>query len=404
MVPNRCNLLGLNLSPTPPGSVLGSTHAVRSKSWQASGTYPHSPPTSLSNLSLLADMGAVDSISKLAALLPLPAVVLWRVLTTTHAPYNKHRGMKRIMGDAALRYIIRTLSVAQLQAQFGSTLNVYTKWAKQVKMPVVVDELGDDARLLWLGPKRLDHVILFVHGGGFALPPPNSGLLFWQHVRLEMEKKGVEPGIVMLNYSLWPSATFPKPLSQLQRAVSFLLDAGVEPTHLQLAGDSAGGNLIVQLLSHALHPHPDVAPLTLSAPFRSINLLSPWVGLLGETPSYAENDGIDWMARSALVGLGRHIIDGFPESYRHTFAEPYKAPAAWFSGVEKLVSSVLITVGEAECMRDDILQFGALLEKNHPRVEVVVQPGGFHEDMFLDFDVGAKVGMLTPLIVDRLVA
>ncbi|KAJ7651424.1 Alpha/Beta hydrolase protein [Roridomyces roridus] len=318
-----------------------------------------SPPHLLLRL-LSHSMAALESISKLAALLPLPAVVLWKVLTTTHAPYNKHRGMKRIMGDAALRYIIRTLSVAQLQAQFGSTLNVYTKWAKQVKMPVVVDELGDDARLLWLGPKRLDHVILFDHGGGFALPPPNSGLLFWQHVRLEMEKKGVEPGIVMLNYSLWPSATFPKPLSQLQRAVSFLLDAGVDPTHLQLAGDSAGGNLI--------------------------------------------NDGIDWMARSALVGLGRQIVDGFPEIYRHTFAEPYKAPAAWFSGVEKLVSSVLITVGEAECMRDDILQFGVLLEKNHPRVEVVVQPGGFHEDMFLDFDVGAKVGMLTPLIVDRLVA
>lgn len=28
----------------------------------------------------------------------------------------------------------------------------------------VVDELGEDARLLWIGPKRLNTVILYCHG------------------------------------------------------------------------------------------------------------------------------------------------------------------------------------------------------------------------------------------------
>jgi len=312
--------------------------------------------------------------------------------------------MKRILGDSILRYLFKNLAIPQLKTHFGSTVDVYTKWTKQFKLPVIIDELGGEARLLWIGPKRLQHVVLFVHGGGFALPPPDFALSFWQHVRLELEKQGVEAGFVLLNYSLWPEATFPTPLDQTRRALEFLIATGVRPSHLHIAGDSAGANLIIQLLSHMLHPRPDVDEIKLAEPIRAIYLLSPWVSLTGESKSHDENDGIDYMPKSGLIEIGSRILGGFSDKDR-VFAEAIRAPPSWFTGIERTVESVLITVGGAECLRDDILAFGEILEKHHHGVEVVAQPGGFHEDMFLDFFVGeTKLGVLTPIIVDRLVA
>jgi len=311
--------------------------------------------------------------------------------------------MRRILGDSLLRYLFKNLTIPQLPNHFGTTVDVYTKWMRQVQLPIIVDELGEAARLLWIGPKRLQHVVLFVHGGGYALPPPDFALSFWQHVRLELEKQNVEAGFAILNYSLWPTATFPTPLDQTRRAVEFLIEAGVQPSHLHIAGDSAGANLIIQLLSHMLHPRPDVDEIRLREPIRAIYLISPWVSLSGDSQSHDDNDGIDYMPKSGLIDIGGHILAGFSTNAR-VFAEAIKAPPAWFEGLEAIVASILITVGGAECLRDDILAFGEILKEHHPAVEVAVQPGGFHEDMFLDFFVGeTKLGSLTPLLVDRLV-
>lgn len=44
-----------------------------------------------------------------------------------------------------------------------------------------------------------------------------------------------------------------------------------------IAGDSAGGNLTLGLISHLLHPHPDVPKVELSGPLATTILISPWV-------------------------------------------------------------------------------------------------------------------------------
>lgn len=48
---------------------------------------------------------------------------------------------------------------------FGDEIDgIYKKWAVGRKLPVTIDDLGDDAKLMWVGPKRTDRVILFLHG------------------------------------------------------------------------------------------------------------------------------------------------------------------------------------------------------------------------------------------------
>jgi hypothetical protein len=72
--------------------------------------------------------------------------------------------MTRIIGDRTMHYLMSSLSIPQLQYALGTTLSVYKKWVKTVKLEPVVDELGEDARLLWIGPKRTDRVLLYCHG------------------------------------------------------------------------------------------------------------------------------------------------------------------------------------------------------------------------------------------------
>jgi len=69
------------------------------------------------------------------------------------------------------------------------------------------------------------------------------------------------------------------------------------------------------------------------------------------------------------------------------------------------VERVLITAGGAECLRDDIVGLAEAFKKHHGSTELVVQPNGLHEDMFLDFVLQEKkLGSLTPLTVEWLAA
>ncbi|KAJ7270928.1 Alpha/Beta hydrolase protein [Mycena rebaudengoi] len=260
------------------------------------------------------------------------------------------------------------------------------------KLPPIIDELGEDARLLWIGPRRLDHVVV-------ALPPGDFLVSFWRHVQLELEKQNIEIGIALLNYSLAPIASFPTPLKQAHLALEFRFKAGVKPQKLQFVGDSAGGNLLLQVLSQFLHPRDAVPKIELSAPIRGALIVSPWVSLTGESKSHFEYDGIDFVGRDALKDWGSIVLSGIPETDR-AFGEAAKAPEWWFDGVERLVDRVLITAGSAECLRDDIVVFAEAFKKHHHNVESIVQKDGLHEDFLLDFISNEKLVSLTPLVVE----
>jgi len=56
------------------------------------------------------------------------------------------------------------LSVNQIQNVMGTTLSVFQTWARQNQVDTTVEELGNDARLLWLGDPNKEKVILYLHG------------------------------------------------------------------------------------------------------------------------------------------------------------------------------------------------------------------------------------------------
>ncbi|KAJ7919914.1 hypothetical protein B0H13DRAFT_2320013 [Mycena leptocephala] len=122
-------------------------------------------------------------LTMVASLAPLPIIL----------------SLKRILGECTLCYAAVHTSVAQQQCVFGTTLATYKTWTKHTKLDPVVDELGENAHLLWIGPKRVDRVLCFCHGGCYFLPVTDFILSFWRYVQVEVKKQNVENGIALLS-------------------------------------------------------------------------------------------------------------------------------------------------------------------------------------------------------------
>lgn len=197
---------------------------------------------------------------------------------------------------------------------------------------------------------------------------------------------------------------FPTPLRQACLALEFLFAQKLLPQNLHIVADSAGANLALQLASQMLHPRVNVSKIRLPSPIGGMCLISPWVSLTTDSKSMAECDGIDTMSKYVLEQAGTYILSGFPEADA-TFAEPAKASDTWFKGVDGFARRVMITAGGNECMRDDIVRVGERLKSHHPNVKVVVQDGGLHVDMIVDFMAKEKnIRPMAPLVVQWLVA
>ena len=151
-------------------------------------------------------------------------VLLWtalkHVFTFCFSPaVGIHRKTwRRSLGDTAFRFVSDRLSAAQFQYALGTSEHVYRKWAKQNRLPAHVEPVGEDARLLWIGPRRTERVVLYFHGrqilaeddhrvnrfhgtgGGYLIPLSDFAASFWNHARQEFERNGMHVGVAILNY------------------------------------------------------------------------------------------------------------------------------------------------------------------------------------------------------------
>ncbi|TFK59379.1 alpha/beta-hydrolase [Pluteus cervinus] len=336
-------------------------------------------------------------------LLTMPPILLWSVLTKPFVPTNHAKSFKRLLVDTALRVLLTSLNGAQLQYLTGSSSQaIYKKWTKANDLPRITEDIGEDAHLMWVGPKRTDKVILWLHGGAFLFPVSEHGISLWRYVQDQLKTRDQDVGLVILAYTLVPNGQFPLQLKQACKAVEHLLASGVKPENLQIVGDSAGGNLIIQLLSHLLHPLDDVPPLQLPGPIRGAYLMSPWSRI--RTKVGNQFDGIDTLHSKHAGKWGQEVAAGVPES-KMIYLEGANVPASWFQGISSVVSRVLITAGGVELLKNDIEEFNDLFSKHHERTEFVIQEGGVHDDPVNDFAFAGsnpKVGDLTPIIIDWL--
>lgn len=144
--------------------------------------------------------------------------------------------------------------------------------------------------------------ILYLHGGGFVLGSPSTH----RNIASRLAQKSCLP-VVLPQYRLAPEARWPSARDDACRAWRALLDTGVDPGHVILAGDSAGGGLALAVAQHAVasgHSKP-----------AALICFSPWVDLSLRGATLESLAGVDlmlsprWLAWAARTYLGGHPAD-----------------------------------------------------------------------------------------------
>ncbi|KAH6905869.1 Alpha/Beta hydrolase protein [Coprinopsis sp. MPI-PUGE-AT-0042] len=344
----------------------------------------------------------LEKLHMVFILAPLPLVILGRVLISPFSSTDRHKSWGRVITDISFRYSSSSLKVNQIQGMMGTDEDVYMKWCKKARVTPCIEELEDGGKggaLMWLSEKEnsMEKVVLYLHGGCYCLPIQDFAADYWKKLvdsvnRDTSAKSSV--GLVALKYSLIPAASFPTPLAQTVAAIQHLITSGISPENIHIAGESAGGGLVLQLLSHLLHPYPSVPPLTLakSSKLGSMCIMSPIASLTSTSKSYTANSDLDVLPSWSWSELCAHSHGPLKkEPGSRPYLEPANAPEGWWKGAQDVVGKVWVSVGEWECLRDDVLTVATALktvEGSDEWLTSFVEPKGVHNSQYLDCMVG----------------
>ncbi|GFF42409.1 hypothetical protein IFM58399_06601 [Aspergillus lentulus] len=133
-------------------------------------------------------------------------------------------------------------------------------------------------------PRDADLVLFHCHGGGYVSFHPSAGAPEHLFMAELLQRHGLTVAIFSLDYTLFPAATFPKQRDEAIAAYDWInKELGVDASKIVVIGDSAGGHLIVSLLT-GLHQRYQRAndghgaDHHLDRPAGAI-LVSPWLNL-----------------------------------------------------------------------------------------------------------------------------
>lgn len=175
-------------------------------------------------------------------------------------------------------------------------------------------------------------------------------LKFWTDIQQELSNIGISTAWFYPTYTLTPHASYPTQLIQAVEALRYVLeDLGRQPQEIILAGDSAGGNLCVAVLSHLMHSSDSVLKLEVQTPLRGMILMSPWTSFKTTWPSMTRNLDKDIDSLDALHEWSSDYLNGRTSD---NYVEPILAPREWWTAAP--VSKTLVVAGENEVFLDPI--------------------------------------------------
>lgn len=159
---------------------------------------------------------------------------------------------------------------------FGAPRPLQWLRTRDVRIEAVRD---DRVRGEWIVPTPWDQgVILDFHGGGYVAGSPATDRPIAAGLARLTGRR-----VLSLDYRLAPEHRFPAAVDDAVAAYGWLLDSGVRPPSLAIAGASAGGGLTLATLLR-------VRDEGLPSPACAV-CFSPWTDLTGSGASIRLNDG-----------------------------------------------------------------------------------------------------------------
>ncbi len=157
-------------------------------------------------------------------------------------------------------------------------------------------------------PQDADLVLFHLHGGGYVMGHPLENATELLLIAETLSQRNHSVAIFSLEYTLAPNAPLPTQLDQAMAAYTWLIsELRINPSKLYLIGESAGGHLIISLLTTIYQQ--SLGPLRSSALPKpdAAFLISPWVNLDPCGPdAHANHQELD--PRSAAF---KHVLRRF---------------------------------------------------------------------------------------------
>ena len=177
-----------------------------------------------------------------------------------------------------------------------------------------------------------DAVLLFLHGGGYVIGSPDSH----RHLVANLSEETGLQGL-LVDYRLAPEDPFPAAVEDAISVYAALLTHGFEAEEIVVAGDSAGGGLVIAMMLA-------IRDANLPLPAAGI-CLSPWNDLTGTAKSLETNASVDPTVTKESLGFfaGEYLGE---EDAQNPYASPLFGD---FTGLPPL----LIQVGSVEVLLDD---------------------------------------------------
>jgi acetyl esterase/lipase len=213
-------------------------------------------------------------------------------------------------------------------------------------------------------------VLYWMHGGGMVI-----GNRYMDDARLGAWCRLLSCVCVSVEYRLAPEAPYPLPLDDCDEGLRYVVDhtgdLGIDPRRIGVGGRSAGGGL--------------AAALALRWRDRTDNPLAfqyleyPMLDDRMDTPS-SKLDGLPlWSRESNAFGWRAYLGDRSGTDQVPQDAAPSRAIE--LAGLPP----TFITVGTADCLRDEAIDFAARLCRADVLTELHVYAGAVHGfDMFAD--------------------
>jgi len=202
-----------------------------------------------------------------------------------------------------------------------------------------------------------DAAILYLHGGGYVIGSLDS------HRHLVGEAgRAAGCWALALDYRLAPEHPFPAAVDDAVAGYRYLLGRGIKPGRITIAGDSAGGGLVVAAMVA-------IRDAGLAQPGCGW-CISPWVDMeaIGDTMiSKAETDPT--VQKAGILDMARLYLNGADP--RSPLAAPLYADLAG-------LAPLLIQVGACETLLDDAIRLARVAGAADVYVDLQIWPEMIH--------------------------
>ncbi|CAN8101512.1 unnamed protein product [Discula destructiva] len=356
-----------------------------------------------------------------------PIQLLLNLIRTLIAVLTRHLPIRPFIACAAIRMFLYTFTPSQIQLLLPPTLANYTAFIRRTRAraraagnTALLEQLQEDihplpsdprAHLLIVGDRTTaTRWVYFLHGGGYVAPALR-GHFEWalqayvlggdgggggdstEEKKKKKKKEHHRVAVAVLQYTLAPSARFPEQMCQAISGLRYLFEeVGVRPGQLVIGGDSAGGNLTTQVLTHLLHPYPCAERVELSEPLAGAFLVSPLVSADTSARSFEEGWACDMLSVGFFNGAPRREMFHVPyggwrgwllPNWRLEESEAFQEgrrwavvgdmEPEWLAGMGPMVRKVYVTCGRHEILRDQGIALAESMKAQNPDVSVKLE-------------------------------